>query len=105
MEQFREMLKASLKDCKTPQDMHTAIGDAVLAYTKENWDKSKTAHHYSRRACYFSMEFLVGRAVFNNLLCLGLYDDAEAVLNEMGTSLSALEEIEDAALGNGGLGR
>lgn len=51
------------------------------------------------------MEFLVGRAVFNNLLCLGIYDETEAVLNEMGKSLSELEEIEDAALGNGGLGR
>lgn len=51
------------------------------------------------------MEFLVGRAIFNNLLCLGLYEDTEAVLNEMGRSLSELEEIEDAALGNGGLGR
>lgn len=105
MEQFKETLRAALKDCKTPQEIHNAIGNSVLAYTAENWKKSKSAHQHSRRACYFSMEFLVGRAVYNNLLCLGLYDDAEAVLNEMGTSLSALEEIEDAALGNGGLGR
>ncbi len=105
MEQFKETLRAALKDCKTPQDIHNAIGNSVLEYTSENWKKSKFAHQHSRRACYFSMEFLVGRAVYNNLLCLGLYDDAEAVLNEMGTSLSALEEIEDAALGNGGLGR
>lgn len=105
MEQFKETLRAALKDCKTPQDIHNAIGNSVLEYTAENWKKSKFAHQHSRRACYFSMEFLVGRAVYNNLLCLGLYDDAEAVLNEMGTSLSALEEIEDAALGNGGLGR
>lgn len=105
MEQFKETLRAALKECKTPQDIHNAIGNSVLEYTAENWKKSKFAHQHSRRACYFSMEFLVGRAVYNNLLCLGLYDDAEAVLNEMGTSLSALEEIEDAALGNGGLGR
>ncbi len=105
MEQFKDTLRAALKDCKTPQEIHNAIGNSVLEYTAENWKKSKFAHQHSRRACYFSMEFLVGRAVYNNLLCLGLYDDAEAVLNEMGTSLSALEEIEDAALGNGGLGR
>lgn len=105
MEQFKETLRTALKDCKTPQEIHNAIGNSVLEYTAENWKKSKFAHQHSRRACYFSMEFLVGRAVYNNLLCLGLYDDAEEVLNEMGTSLSALEEIEDAALGNGGLGR
>ncbi|MCM1227128.1 MAG: glycogen/starch/alpha-glucan phosphorylase [Clostridium sp.] len=105
MEQFKETLREALKNCGTPQEIHAAIGSAVLDYTAENRKKSKEAHLYSRRACYFSMEFLVGRAVYNNLLCLGLYDAAEEVLNEKGTSLSALEEIEDAALGNGGLGR
>lgn len=105
MEQFKETLRETLKNCGTPQEIHAAIGSAVLDYTAENRKKSKEAHLYSRRACYFSMEFLVGRAVYNNLLCLGLYDAAEEVLNEKGTSLSALEEIEDAALGNGGLGR
>jgi starch phosphorylase len=70
-----------------------------------DWNRSTQAHEQNRRACYFSMEFLVGRAVFNNLLCLGLYDTVEAALQELGTSLSSLEEIEDAALGNGGLGR
>ena len=58
-----------------------------------------------RSASYFSAEFLVGRAVYNNLMCLGLLDDAEALLNSAGASLCSLEEIEDAALGNGGLGR
>ncbi len=105
MNNYKENLKEALKNCTTPQEVHTAIGNAVMNYTKENWTKSKDAHKNSRRACYFSMEFLVGRAVYNNLLCLGLYDETEAVLNEMGRSLSELEEIEDAALGNGGLGR
>ena len=105
MNNYRENLKEALKNCATPQEVHTAIGNAVMNYTKESWTKSKDAHNNSRRACYFSMEFLVGRAVYNNLLCLGLYDETEAVLNEMGKSLSELEEIEDAALGNGGLGR
>lgn len=102
---YKEALRANLKKCTTPQEIHTAIGDAVLKYTKENWNKSKEAHKNSRRACYFSMEFLVGRAVYNNILCLGLLDDTEEVLNSFGKSLSDLEEIEDAALGNGGLGR
>lgn len=105
MEQYKEKLRSALQDCTTPQEIHNALGNAVMEYASENWEKSKNAHYNSRRACYFSMEFLVGRAVFNNLLCLGIYDETEAVLNEMGKSLSELEEIEDAALGNGGLGR
>ena len=105
MEQYKEKLRSALQGCTTPQEIHNALGNAVMEYASENWQKSKNAHLNSRRACYFSMEFLVGRAVFNNLLCLGIYDETEAVLNEMGKSLSELEEIEDAALGNGGLGR
>ncbi len=105
MEQFKKMLKEKLSGCETPQELHTALGNAVMEYAAENWEKSRNAHLQSRRACYFSMEFLVGRAVFNNILCLGLYDDVQAVFSEMGKSLSDLEEIEDAALGNGGLGR
>lgn len=105
MEQFKKMLKEKLSGCETPQELHTALGNAVMEYAAENWEKSRNAHLQSRRACYFSMEFLVGRAVFNNILCLGLYDDVQAVFSEMGKNLSDLEEIEDAALGNGGLGR
>lgn len=105
MEQYKEKLRSALQGCTTPQEIHNALGNAVMEYASENWQKSKNAHINSRRACYFSMEFLVGRAVFNNLLCLGIYDETEAILNEMGKSLSELEEIEDAALGNGGLGR
>ncbi|MGN0621982.1 MAG: glycogen/starch/alpha-glucan phosphorylase [Porcipelethomonas sp.] len=105
MEQYKNSLKAALAAAKTPQEVHTAVGKAVMEYAADSWQESKTAHNNSRRACYFSMEFLVGRSVFNNLLCTGLYDETEKVLNEMGRSLSELEEIEDAALGNGGLGR
>lgn len=105
MEQFKQNLREALKNCSTPQEIHNALGKAVMKYAAENWEKSTKTHLQIRRACYFSMEFLVGRAVYNNLLCLGLSDAAEEVLNEKGSSLSALEEIEDAALGNGGLGR
>ena len=105
MNSYKETLRETLKSCRTPQEVHAAIGESVMKYTMNNWNNSKTAHNNSRRACYFSMEFLVGRAVYNNLLCLGLYDETESVLGEMGKSLSELEEIEDATLGNGGLGR
>lgn len=85
--------------------IHNALSSAVMSGVSDNWEKSREAHLSARRACYLSMEFLVGRAVYNNLLCLGITDTAEQALNSCGRSLSELEEIEDAALGNGGLGR
>lgn len=89
----------------TPQQLHNALAKTVTELISENWHNSRTEHLEKRRACYFSMEFLVGRAVYNNLLCLGIYDEVEQVFNSFGRSLTELEEIEDAALGNGGLGR
>lgn len=85
--------------------LHEALSSAVMDSIAENWENSREAHKNGRRACYLSMEFLVGRAIYNNLLCAGLTETAEAALNKAGRSLSDLEEIEDAALGNGGLGR
>lgn len=89
----------------TPQALHNAIGEMVMNLMTEDWEDSQNAHRHARHACYLSMEFLMGRSIFNNLLCLGIYDEVEKALNELGTSLSVMEEIEDAALGNGGLGR
>src|SRR3954447_7227683 len=60
----------------------------------------------AKRLYYLSMEFLMGRALGNNLTNLGLYDDTRAIMTELGVNLEELEELEpDAALGNGGLGR
>lgn len=85
--------------------IHDAVSKSVMQEISTDWSKSKAAHLASRRACYFSMEFLVGRAVYNNLLCLGIEEDVANALSEIGVNLADLEEIEDAALGNGGLGR
>ena len=92
-------------DKATPQALHSAIGDTVMETIAPDWRASRQAHLSGRRACYFSMEFLVGRAVQNNLLCLDLYDTVEEALRPYGVSLAAMDEIPDAALGNGGLGR
>ncbi|MBQ4465418.1 MAG: glycogen/starch/alpha-glucan phosphorylase [Oscillospiraceae bacterium] len=105
---FLNYLKGTLdKDASalTPQELHNAVGEMVMTLMQEDWEDSRNAHASGRRAYYLSMEFLMGRSIFNNLLCLGIYDEMEAALNELGTSLSVMEEIEDAALGNGGLGR
>ncbi len=85
--------------------LHNALGAAVLAEIQPRWQECRQAHLANRRVCYFSMEFLVGRAVYNNLYCLGLLDDMTKAMEHAGTSVSVFEEIEDAALGNGGLGR
>ena len=85
--------------------LHNAIGEAVCRQILPRWKQCRSAHLANRRVCYFSMEFLMGRAVYNNLYCLGLLKDMEQAFADAGTSLSVFEEIEDAALGNGGLGR
>jgi starch phosphorylase len=60
----------------------------------------------AKRLYYLSMEFLVGRSLGNNLINLGLMEQCEEALKEMGADLEELRECEpDAALGNGGLGR
>ncbi len=85
--------------------LHDALSKAVMKQISADWKLSRKAHIDARRACYFSMEFLVGRAIYNNLLCLGIEDDVNDVLNSLGADIKAMEDIEDAALGNGGLGR
>ena len=54
--------------------IHDVTGDLVMNMIDENWKKSQEKHLSNRCAYYLSMEFLMGRAVFNNLLCLGIYD-------------------------------
>lgn len=104
IEKFTGRLPKDLKSA-TPQQIHNALGDTVMELYSDRWNASREEHLSKRRAAYLSMEFLVGRAVYNNLLCLGIYDEVQEVFNELGLSLADLEVIEDAALGNGGLGR
>ena len=59
-----------------------------------------------KRIYYLSMEFLAGRALANNLLNLGIYDQCQEALEELGVEFDEMQELEpDPALGNGGLGR
>ena len=89
----------------TSEQLHDCVSRAVMANISDTAEKSKKAHAEKRRAYYFSAEFLVGRAIYNNLLCTGMTEQTEKVLKINGKSISDFEEIEDAALGNGGLGR
>ncbi len=104
MEKFTGRLPKALKQA-TPQQLHNALGDTIMELYADQWTESRQEHLAKRRAAYLSMEFLVGRAVYNNLLCLGIYDQVNEIFSELGLDLADLEEIEDAALGNGGLGR
>lgn len=104
IEKFTAKLPKDIKQ-SSPQQIHNALGDTVMELYSDNWNKSRQEHLSKRRAAYLSMEFLVGRAVYNNLLCLGIYDEVNSVFNELGLNLADLEVIEDSALGNGGLGR
>ncbi len=89
----------------TPYELHDVISTAVMGVIANNWMNSRSKRIKERTAYYFSAEFLVGRAIFNNLTSMGLYDQIESGLNKYNISLKSLEDIEDSALGNGGLGR
>ena len=71
----------------------------------DNWSSSKKARLQQRKAYYFSAEYLIGRLVYSNLYNLGILDEMKQLFAAQGVDLAVLEEIEDAALGNGGLGR
>ncbi len=85
--------------------LHECVSSVFMELIAQNHSASLEKHLSGRRAMYLSMEFLMGRAVHNNLMCAGIYEVAEEILNAHGRSLDDLETIEDAALGNGGLGR
>jgi len=81
---------------------------AVRDRMVERWLRSSRAQLSQdvRQVYYLSMEFLMGRTLGNALLAMGIYDDLNQALDEMGLNLSELmEEENDPGLGNGGLGR
>ena len=67
-----------------PEALHNALGDAVMQELLPRWNECRKAHLANRRVCYFSMEFLMGRAVYNNLYCLGLLDDMTKAMAQAG---------------------
>ena len=89
----------------SPQHLHNALGRAVMMSVSDNWSRSRHRRAGKRKAFYLSAEYLIGRLVYNNLFNLGILDEMRRAFAERGVDLACLEEIEDAALGNGGLGR
>ncbi len=92
----------------TPQQIFQAVSYAVKDIIVDNWleTQQKYEEEDPKMVYYFSMEFLMGRALGNNILNLSVYHQVQEVLEELGLDLNAIEDEEpDAALGNGGLGR
>lgn len=90
------------------RELHKALAYTVRDFLIERWISTQKSFYtkHSKRVYYLSLEFLVGRSLGNSLVNLGLYDEVASVLAEMGYDLEEVrEEEEDAALGNGGLGR
>ena len=89
----------------TPQRFHDCLGQAVMMAISKNWTESKKRREGHRKAYYLSAEYLMGRLVYSNLFNMGILHSIRRAFAEKGVDLAELEDIEDAALGNGGLGR
>lgn len=95
-------------DEATQQQIFQAVSYAVKDTIIDNWlaTQEKYEKEDPKIVYYMSMEFLMGRALGNNLINLCEYDEVKEALEEIGLDLNVIEDQEpDAALGNGGLGR
>lgn len=86
----------------TAIQVYNAVSKSAMEQIYTQWQQECTQ---SKRVGYFSAEFLVGRLVESNLLNMGLLEKTREILEKNGISPCVFEEIGDAALGNGGLGR
>ena len=92
----------------TEQQIFQAVGYAVKDAIMDAWIATQKEYEKTdpKIVYYMSMEFLMGRALGNNLINLTFYDEVKEALEEIGLDLNTIEDQEpDAALGNGGLGR
>ena len=92
----------------TKYDAFNALAYAVRDKLVERWLDTQQAYYNSdnKRIYYLSMEFLMGRALGNSLINLGILDDFREAMTSLGYDFEELfEEEQDAGLGNGGLGR
>lgn len=84
----------------------TGLSRNIQERIADDWERTRQTYNATRQQHYFSAEFLMGRALLNNLTNLGLVEEAQAAARELGHELTDVLEVEnDAALGNGGLGR
>ncbi|MDO4454581.1 MAG: glycogen/starch/alpha-glucan phosphorylase [Eubacteriales bacterium] len=103
----RTLYRRTLEEA-TPQQIFQAVSYAVKDVIINDWMATQKAYEEKdpKTVYYMSMEFLMGRALGNNLINLTAYEPVKEALAEMGLDLNVIEDQEpDAALGNGGLGR
>lgn len=92
----------------TAEDVYKTLGGMIREYVGREWATANRVYRDTgqKQVYYFSLEFLIGRLMGNNLLNLGVLDMVRRGLLELGWNLEEIEEQEpDAGLGNGGLGR
>jgi glycogen phosphorylase len=108
---FAEQLRFSLgvdSYTATDYDRYMSLSLTIRDRLIHQWIHTQQTHHDKevKRVYYLSLEFLMGRAMGNNIINLGLWDETVGALEELGYSLEEIREQEvDAGLGNGGLGR
>ncbi len=103
----RNLYRKTIEEA-TPHQIFQAVSYAVKDVIIENWMDTQKAYEKEdpKTVYYLSMEFLMGRALGNNLINLTAYKEVKEALEELGLDINAIEDEEpDAALGNGGLGR
>ena len=114
-EEFKKSVKENVKflyrktlEEATQEQIFQAVSNTVYDVIIDNWLKSQKAYEKQdpKIVYYMSMEFLMGRALGNNLINLGAYGEVREALEELGLDINCIEDQEpDPALGNGGLGR
>ncbi len=103
----KALFRKNIKEA-TQQQLFMAVAYAVKDVIIDQWMATQSAMEEQdpKMVYYLSMEFLMGRALGNNLINLQAYDDVKEALDELGLDLNVIEDQEpDPALGNGGLGR
>lgn len=112
-EEFLKTFKLSLrlnfgKELEEASNLekYHALSETIMGRISNDWNKTRKEYAKGRQGYYFSAEFLIGRSLGNNLVNLLLDDEITEALDSIGIDINELEEMEeDAALGNGGLGR
>ncbi|MFN0062715.1 MAG: glycogen/starch/alpha-glucan phosphorylase [Myxococcaceae bacterium] len=103
-----ELSRGKRLEASTAYDRWVALAQAVRHRLAPTWVNTQRRYYErdAKRAYYLSAEYLLGRSLLNNLMNLGLLDEAREALHEVSVDLDELVELEpDAGLGNGGLGR
>ena len=106
-ENVKTLFRKTIEEA-TPQQLYQAVSYAVKEAIIDDWIATQETYDKEdpKVVYYMSMEFLMGRALGNNLINMTAYKEVKEALDELGIDLNLIEDQEpDPALGNGGLGR